>query len=89
MSGGHWQYAGRRIESDMLDISRDEEARKHWPRTLDIYRRLATVIGDTEHKMDWALSGDTSIEKLKDDDMANAIIMAVAGVESQEGNEDG
>ncbi len=81
MSGGHWQYAGKRIESDLLEISRDDEALKHWPRTLGLLRRLATAIGDAEHTMDWAISGDTCIEDTNDDALANAIVKAVTGLE--------
>jgi hypothetical protein len=62
MSGGHWDYAGSKVRDALANLSEDKQAKRRWPCLASLLGRLAEVIYDLEHRMDWALSGDHLIE---------------------------
>lgn|SRR5574341_769444 len=81
MSGGHWQYAGPRIEYELEQIGFDPSVLGRWPRlarllvgdTRSVWddsplveeERGLCVLYEIENEMDRDLSGDS---KIKDDD---------------------
>jgi len=62
MSGGHWDYSGWKIDEMLSTIGKDPEVVRRWPGIAEAYCRLGAILCAAEHDMDWALSGDTSIE---------------------------
>lgn len=66
MSGGHWNYEDKRIQGALEDVAREREVKKRWPALARELARLAPVLGEITHDLDWCLSGDTDI----DDDAA-------------------
>ena len=62
MSGGHWDYAGQRIEDCCDRVGGDGVAIKRWPQTAAIFRALGNALFKAERGMDWDLSGDSIIE---------------------------
>lgn len=61
MSGGHWQYLGHRIESDLLMVAEDPDVQARWPHIGVAIATFAKWFRDVEHEMDYDLSGDTKI----------------------------
>ena len=61
MSGGHWQYAGARLDYTLSDIADDPEVKERWPLTAACLTSLRSALRALEHEMDWDLSGDTAI----------------------------
>jgi len=61
MSGGKWDYCGRPIREDLQTIAADQQVRMRWPLTAKLLDVLGDIIYDTEHAMDWDLSGDSKI----------------------------
>ena len=65
MSGGHWEYQGGATRQHLWGVAHDPAVRKWWRLMARVYQALTDWIAETEHAMDWDLSGDESIE---DDD---------------------
>lgn len=61
MSGGHWNYDGFRMRNHLENIGTDKEVKKRFPKLAEVLRKLAAVLGDIDHDLDWDLSGDQSI----------------------------
>ncbi|MCA9251621.1 MAG: hypothetical protein KDA54_10865 [Phycisphaerales bacterium] len=66
MSGGAFGYAGGKIRDALEWVTDDERVQSRWPKTGQILRKLASVLYDIEHEIDWDVSCDSSI----DDDIA-------------------
>lgn len=62
MSGGHWNYAGSRIENELLEIANDEAVIRRWPHLAALLANLAPELNRCEHDMDWDLSCDSIIK---------------------------
>lgn len=62
MSGGHWNYAGFRLQDTLQEISGDETVKQRWPEIGEAFGRLADALYDIEHAMDWDICGDSMIE---------------------------
>lgn len=61
MSGGHWEYCGFRIQTDLLAVAEDPDVAKRWPLIAAAIEAFGTWFQDAEHEMDYDLSGDTRI----------------------------
>ena len=59
MSGGHWDYAGHRIQEYLQEIGRDRQIRERFPSISHILVRLGETLYRLEHDLDWDLSGDS------------------------------
>ena len=58
MSGGHFNYAGFRIQQGLQTIANDDDVKDRWQRISAILFRLGDILYDLEHDLDWDLSGD-------------------------------
>ena len=61
MSGGHWEYDDRKLESILLMIAEDEKVQERWPEIGQVFAALVPLLLKSSHEMDWDLSGDLSI----------------------------
>lgn len=61
MSGGRWEYCGEDIAEKLLGVAQDSTANDRWPLVCTLLARLAPVIQEIEHDMDWCLSGDREL----------------------------
>lgn len=61
MSGGHWEYDDRKLESILLMIAEDEKVQERWPEIGQVFAVLSVVLLKISHDMDWDLSFDLSI----------------------------
>ena len=62
MSGGHWGYAGARLDYTLTEIAHDPAVGERWPQVAALLTSLGTTLRALEHEMDWDLSADTHIE---------------------------
>ena len=62
MSGGHWDYAGYKVQNTLLEISGDPDVRRRWPIIASAFGVMADLFFLAEHEMDDDLSGDIHIE---------------------------
>lgn len=69
MSGGHWDYHQDDLKVILRDVGQDFEVLSRWPETAEAFRRLADILTDVMHDMDWDLSCDNAI---KDDSIFDA-----------------
>ena len=65
MSGGHWDYAGGKVQMLLDDIGDDEEVQRRFPNIAKLLIGLGSALYAVEHELDWDLSMDNAI---KDDD---------------------
>lgn len=70
MSGGHWDYVGGKIATDLKNIADDENVKSRWPLISLLFSKLALIIYEGEHYMDLDLSGDKMIYDDKDFDLS-------------------
>ena len=52
-------YSGYRIQNALDQIAQTPDVVRRWPRTAKALDRIAVVLYDIEHDMDWCLAGDT------------------------------
>ena len=91
MSGGHWGYAGARLDMTLAEIADDEEVKVRWPDLAAVLTRLGPTLRALEHEMDWDLSADTHIgDDSEWDDRACQLLRAavlLAPMDADEGGE--
>lgn len=61
MSGGHFDYCGLRIQNQLEEVAAHPTVTRRWPRVAVMLAALGQFVYDTEHEIDWDMSGDTSI----------------------------
>ena len=62
MSGGHFNYCQYQMEACLDEVANDEEVRRRWPRLAQRMEDLGITFGEIIHDIDWAFSGDSSIQ---------------------------
>lgn len=65
MSGGHWNYEGFKLKDVLEQIGNDPSVKERFPRLSAIFPKLANVLYEIEHDLDWDLSNDSAIENDK------------------------
>ncbi len=70
MSGGHWEYSASRIEELLEYVGRDSSVKRRFPKISRVFIELSKLLSQTEHDLDWYLSGDTSIDNVEEFDEA-------------------
>ena len=91
MSGGHWGYAGARLDATLTEIADHPEVSERWPQVAAIFASLGSTLRALEHEMDWDLSADTHIgDDSEWDDRACQLLRAavlLAPMDADEGGE--
>ena len=63
MSGGHWEYSGYKIQDALEAIAEDKEVQSRFPRLAKTLDKLAYVLYNIEHDLDWDISCDSEIKR--------------------------
>ena len=61
MSGGHWEYKQYEVAELLKEIGHDKNIQKRFPSLAKFYLKLSVFLGENLYKLDWDLSGDTTI----------------------------
>lgn len=61
MSGGHFNFVGFVLREALETIGNDEETKLRFAQLSNILLRLAPILENVEHDLDWDLSGDRRI----------------------------
>lgn len=61
MSGGHWNYVGQRIRTELQEVARDSDVLGRWPILARVLEHFSEQLYRLEREMDLDLSGDKTI----------------------------